>query len=468
MIALSLAACLPALLIGTIVVFLIFPGRVKRNIFLKLFLGGGAGFGISSCIYFCWLLVFGPTQKGYLVVEVVILIILFVLLIRKIKSNHEADNLMPLSRRSTWFSWILLGLFIVSLCAWGVSYRKYSFMFPHGTFDAYAIWNLRARMISRSGELWKVAFSPALNWKTHPDYPLLTSANIVRSWNILDGETTRVPILQSGLFTLFLVGLFFSAVRIIRSTGQASLGALLMLTTPWVLYFASAQNAEIPIAYYYLATCILLFLDVQTHRPGFLLLAGMMAGFAAWTKNEGLVFLLALVIILLIFNIRKPWAEIWHHYKSLFAGLLPMLLIIAYYKTQLAPPNDITANQTLTIMIDKILDPQRYGIILGYFGDIFLRLGEWDNPILVIVLLYMVIFWFVKQHQRQGLWMITSLLVLTLIGYFAIYLITPHPLEWHLKYSMDRLIFHLFPVYLLIIFLAARTPEEVFKWEKTS
>jgi len=100
---------------------------------------------------------------------------------------------------------------------------------------------------------------------------------------------------------------------------------------------------------------------------------------------------------------------------------------------------------------------------LQSFGDIFYRLGEWDNPVMVAGFLYLVLFWDLGEKNRKGLWMLTLLLLLTFAGYFAIYLITPHPLEWHLKYSVDRLMFHLFPMYLLIIFLAAGKPEDVHK-----
>ena len=47
------------------------------------------------------------------------------------------------------------------------------------------------------------------------------------------------------------------------------------------------------------------------------------------------------------------------------------------------------------------------------------------------------------------------------IVYLLIYVITPHDLEWHLNYSMSRLLIHLFPMGLCCFFLFVNTPETV-------
>jgi len=47
------------------------------------------------------------------------------------------------------------------------------------------------------------------------------------------------------------------------------------------------------------------------------------------------------------------------------------------------------------------------------------------------------------------------------VVYLLIYLITPHDLEWHLNYSMSRLLIHLFPMALCSFFLFVNPPETV-------
>jgi hypothetical protein len=52
--------------------------------------------------------------------------------------------------------------------------------------------------------------------------------------------------------------------------------------------------------------------------------------------------------------------------------------------------------------------------------------------------------------------------LLQVAGYFMIYILTPHDLEWHIRTSLYRLIIHVFPSFLLIFFLATTDPETIF------
>jgi hypothetical protein len=45
-------------------------------------------------------------------------------------------------------------------------------------------------------------------------------------------------------------------------------------------------------------------------------------------------------------------------------------------------------------------------------------------------------------------------------GYFFIYVGTPHQLEWHLRYSLDRVLMQLWPSALFGIFILLNTPDE--------
>jgi hypothetical protein len=47
------------------------------------------------------------------------------------------------------------------------------------------------------------------------------------------------------------------------------------------------------------------------------------------------------------------------------------------------------------------------------------------------------------------------------LGYFVILIITPHDLLWHLRTAANRLLFHLYPPGLIVLFWALRTPEQV-------
>ena len=80
-------------------------------------------------------------------------------------------------------------------------------------------------------------------------------------------------------------------------------------------------------------------IKLSTHNYKSVMLAGIFAGLSAWTKNEGLLFLLCVIITRLVIIIfRKGFGFYLKEVVWFMIGLLPVLLIIAYFKTQYAPP----------------------------------------------------------------------------------------------------------------------------------
>ncbi len=47
-------------------------------------------------------------------------------------------------------------------------------------------------------------------------------------------------------------------------------------------------------------------------------------------------------------------------------------------------------------------------------------------------------------------------LALIVAGEFAVYLVTPHPLEWQIRNSMDRLVMQLWPAACMLALLSTR------------
>jgi hypothetical protein len=71
-----------------------------------------------------------------------------------------------------------------------------------------------------------------------------------------------------------------------------------------------------------------------------------------------------------------------------------------------------------------------------------------------------------STSSSRGIFAVGIILLIQLLGYFAIYVVTPHDLEWHLAFSLTRSIYHLFPTALLLLFLVTDTPESIFaRWK---
>ena len=124
-------------------------------------------------------------------------------------------------------------------------------------------------------------------------------------------------------------------------------------------------------AYYFLEHRIDLFICVLK-KPGLLILAGFMAGLAAWTKNEGSLFVLVTLPALFIAFFRQnPWRVLgWY-----LLGLAFPLMIVLYFKEFLAPPSDVLSSG-ITRSIQQALDVSRHITILNPLAQTSFRLAD--------------------------------------------------------------------------------------------
>ncbi len=345
---------------------------------------------------------------------------------------------------------------------------------PHGEgWDAFSIWNLHARFLFRSGSPWRDGFSSLIPW-SHPDYPLLLPGAIAHFWTYLGNETQAIPAVIAIVFTFATVGLLFSSLAMLRGRIAAMLASLALLTTPFFIEQGTSQYADVPLSFFILAAIVLLCLHdafAQNESSGtnrLLLLAGVNAGFAAWTKNEGLLFLFALIVARAFSLIREagrsssaarrpqPALAAIRPFLPLLIGMAPALLLIGWFKLFIAPPGDLFPDRALAF--HKLFEPSRYGAVLRWYGKEFLRFGEW---LLIPGTLLLIAFYFLTRRKNvpqergfeAGLPTGAITLSLTLAGYFVIYLVTPRDIYWHLRNSLNRLFLQLWPSAIFLFFL---------------
>ena len=126
--------------------------------------------------------------------------------------------------------------------------------------------------------------------------------------------------------------------------------------------------ADVPYAFFLLATIILLHIYGRSARkePSFLIMAGITASLAAWTKNEGLLFMAAIIVVFLITRIlwRKPVAK----EMILFVlGSLPIMSVIIYFKVMFTHENDLLVAVSSGLILERLTDLSRYMTILAFF-----------------------------------------------------------------------------------------------------
>jgi hypothetical protein len=465
------------LLAGLMLSCLCFPPRRldAATGFFHLSLAAGVGLGVLSCLYFVAML---PAHAGVLIyldaALAVVLIALTIFLYQK-RFLHREGVLRPEENIPLRYRLIFPVLFAGTLVSSVVSIIFAFLKEPHGKWDAWVIWNLHARFILRGGEHWQDFLSSGLEW-THPDYPLLVPLSVVRMWKYAGSETLYGPIILSVLFTLAVAGLLVFSLAILRSRSQGYLAGLVLMGSPYFLDMGAYQFADIPLAFFFLATLVVFFFhDRFSDRHDYsLMLAGLTAALAAWTKNEGLLFLLCVPPARFAWVVRSiGWRRALRQAGWFVAGALPVLMVMAVFKLHLAPSSDIFPGQGLQAVIERLTDWPRYGQILAAYvqtvltftqGIVNIREGFRFNPGVAgvaLLVLYLILMGVRTQGQdRPALLTAATVLILMLAGYFGIYLITPHDLRWHLLTSLNRLFIQLWPGAIFLCFMVVRTPEQ--------
>ena len=146
------------------------------------------------------------------------------------------------------------------------------------------------------------------------------------------------------------------------------------------------------------------------------------------------------------------------------AGLLIPVLTILVFKNRMTFENDLFSGS----FIERILDWSRYPQIMLGIGGQLLNWGGWKIPILPVFLVYAALMRDqLATEKRQSLIFIAGFILFSIAGFFTIYLITPHPLDWHLKYSSDRLMFQLYPVFILGLMLFTKSFSELQEYKSS-
>ncbi|MBZ5608767.1 MAG: glycosyltransferase family 39 protein [Acidobacteriia bacterium] len=435
----------------------LFPGPLRWSLhnLLLMSLGAGAGMGIASCLYFLTLVLAGPNLAVLAALEAAVLIAAVVLAMR---AKPRGDALSWTSGPAV--TWYLTALFFAVAALAAILFLTHSASKPHGEWDAWSIWNLRARLLFRSGELWKNAFSSQIAW-SHPDYPVLVPGVIAMSWTLARSESTAVPIAVAFLFTFATAGVLVASLGALRGKAQAWVGGALLLGTVAFVEIGAMQYADVPLSFYILATLALLCL--QDRYPGdsrFTILAGLTAGLAAWTKNEGLLFVVAVVaaraFAIFRFGNRTALAR---QLGALAAGLAFPLAILTFFKLRFAPPNDLTSKNPAEI-IAHVTDFGRWVTVVVGFVKAALSLGSFLIPIVLVLALYWYLVRFhVEERDRLPLATAAVALGVMFLGDFAVYILLSNDVNWQVNTSVDRVFLQLWPAGLLAFFLAAKAPQ---------
>lgn len=431
----GIAFLVAALLGYALCVRLLNPGLPRH--FAWVF-GPAVGLGICSFLYVVF-------RRPMLTVEISLVIVSVVFLYGRFRRGE----LLPRAWSPPLLGVVLLAALALALPALLDRIDRT----PHGSFDGWAIWNTHARLLFRAGSDWK----NLTQYTFHGDYPELTPAVAARFWRYAGNETPGAGALAGLILGLSGIAVLVASLSELRDKRLAIVMGLVLLGTPRYLDYAVNQYADVPLSFYFLATLALICLHARSQRKGksILVLAGFTAGCAAWTKNEGLLFV-AVVCLAMLIPIVFRRSAISERFAPFAAGLALPLAVILVFKWTVPVQNDLIENQSYATAIQRLTDTSRYTFIASYFLNTFGTFGTWSITPFIPLFLYIATRGIDRQMIKdQGYRVALATLALVLIGYFLVYVNTPLDLRDHLDSSFFRLAIHLWPSFLLLLGLCA-------------
>lgn len=419
--------------------------------------------GLTSCIWWVWLVGIGRPADAYFAVESALLLAAAAWMRRWSESGGGfepplsgtpnpaaigpgADN-GPL-RLLPWAVAILAVFAAVAL-------TSNLIRFPHGGWDAVAVWNLHARVLGAGPESAFEFYRRGDTCGEQGNYPLLLPATIARL--MFETESTiPAATIAAAWFAAATVLLCGATVACVRGRTQALLATAALLGTSFFIRHGASQYADVPLACFMLAAVAAFVLRDAGADRRWLAVAGAAAGWAAWTKNEGILFIAALVAARVL--VRRPRGA-WGEAGPFAAGLLPVLAVVLVFKTAFAPQSGLIAGQAVGVTLARILDPARYLLIVSELISSLVSLG---GGLTVALPVYLILLgWTSSRTGRAAALFAGAAFGLMLLGDLGVYVITPYPLPWHLKTSVDRVVVQLWPGALAAFFLAAASPAAV-------
>ena len=399
--------------------------------------GAAAGIGLTSVVFLLCRMLAPRAHMLPMLLEAAIALWLAI-------EIYRMPGAAPAAARPKSFPWtpaLALALIVVL----GISTAAMSSFWdanPEGNWDAWAIWNLRAHFLAADATPASRAWSPLLSG--HPEYPLLVSGFVARCWSYSGAAAPLAPIATGYVFFLALIAIGTGGLAALSSGSMGLLFGLIAASSPFLLREVPAQYADIPLACFFAGAVMLMLLD----RPA---LAGLLASFAAWTKDEGLLFL-AVFLLAVALPRRKA-------IMRAIAGAAPAGALVLVFKLALAHGANFLVSQGSGSLASKLLDPHRYASVLGAIPPGLWDLGSgWYHPILPLLALCALLRF--KKSWRQDVLPAGAITACMLVAYFLVYVIAPSDLNWQVGTTLSRLAAQIWPIGLIAILAGLRPPED--------
>jgi len=159
----GLLAIFTPFLIGSAIIVILFPKDSLKKIgfALTVCLGTGLGLGITSSFAFLWLAYYGQQTSGYFISEfgLALFLVFFSCYRFYLLKDTQTDSILRSKTEYSTIRWLKIFFYLLLVVSVAYYVLKIFGDSPHGKWDAWAIWNFRARWLFRGEAQWTYAFS---------------------------------------------------------------------------------------------------------------------------------------------------------------------------------------------------------------------------------------------------------------------------------------------------------------------
>ena len=181
---------------------------------------------------------------------------------------------------------LALVVIVAAIIAIGVGYS---------TWDAIAIWSIKGYGIAYSGSIFEAGYWGAHRFAYPLNIPLLISSAWLASGDLLPESKIVFPVFWAS--TLVGIYSFWRGRKVGRLL--AGLGALFLATIPEMFFHGTIGYANIPLAAYIVLGALWGIVGIENGDKHALVLSGILLGFGAWTRVEGVLFSVSVIVALM-------------------------------------------------------------------------------------------------------------------------------------------------------------------------
>ena len=323
---------------------------------------------------------------------------------------------------------------------------------PLTQWDSRVIWGFKAKLLYDAGTLHTEDFHDPDRVHRHPRYPLLLPLAEASLWQWTGRVDERSVKVISPLFVAALALVLAGAVRDHVGRTQALALCALVAWCPMLCiheWGARSAHADVPLAFFHTVStlCLVRWLTTGTLRGA--ALAGLMAAFGIFTKNEGLALWAINVTCAGVASLFVPG---WRRRAGwlVFVGVA-VLVSLPWFVVQSGLPTVSDENYLARILAGGLganvaRVPQ---VAAAVAAEMFLAVGRWSVLWYVIGVMILT---HIRAASRPGPAMVLAALVLYVAAVVAMYTVSPwDDVSVHMAVSLPRVLLHVLPVAVCLV-----------------